>query len=71
MFDWNPLFHCVDQARGTMFINYSSMHSNLSYPLKVALVAVVRGLMGEFFTQNGFLQPGERLDKDINAPHGA
>ena len=51
MFDWNLLFHCVDQARGMMFINYSSMHSNLSYPLKVALVAVVLGLMGEFFTR--------------------
>ena len=51
MFDWNPLFHCVDQARGGMFINYSPMHSNLSYPLKVALVAVVLGLMGEFFTR--------------------
>ena len=51
MFDWNPLFHCVDQARGAMFINYSPMHSNLSYPLKVALVAVVLGLMGEFFTR--------------------
>lgn len=51
MFDWNPLFHCVDQARGVMFINYSPMHSNLSYPLKVALVAVVLGLMGEFFTR--------------------
>ena len=51
MFDWNPLFHCVDQARGVMFINYLPMHSNLSYPLKVALVAVVLGLMGEFFTR--------------------
>lgn len=51
IFDWNPLFHCVDQARGVMFINYSPMHSNLSYPLKVALVAVVLGLMGEFFTR--------------------
>ena len=51
MFDWNPLFHCVDQARGVMFINYSPMHSNLSYPLKAAVVAVVLGLMGEFFTR--------------------
>jgi ABC-type polysaccharide/polyol phosphate export permease len=50
MFDWNPLFHCVDQARGIMFINYSPMHSNLSYPPKVPLVAMVLGLMCEFFT---------------------
>lgn len=50
MFDWNPLFHCLDQARGIMFINYSPMHSNLSYPPKVPLVAMVLGLMCEFFT---------------------
>ena len=50
MFDWNLLFHCVDQARGMMFINYSPMHSNLSYPPKVPLVAMVLGLMCEFFT---------------------
>jgi len=50
-FDWNTLFHCVDQVRGMMFINYSPMHSNFSYPLKVALVAVVLGLMGEFSTR--------------------
>jgi len=50
MFDWNPLFHCLDQARGIMFINYSPMHSNLSYPPKMPLVAMVLGLMCEFFT---------------------
>ena len=51
MCDWNPLFHCVDQGRGAMFINYSPIHSNLSYPLKVALVAIIIGLMLEFFTR--------------------
>ena len=51
MCDWNPLFHCVDQARGVMFINYSPIHSNLSYPLKVALVSIIIGLMLEFFTR--------------------
>ena len=51
MFDWNPLFHCVDQARGVMFTNYSPIHSNLSYPLKVALVAIIIGLMLELFTR--------------------
>ena len=50
MFDWNPLFHCVDQARGVMFINYSPTHSNVYYPLKVALVAIILGFMLEFFT---------------------
>jgi len=51
MFDWNPLFHCVDQVCGVMFINYSPIHSNLFYPLKVALVAIIIGLMLGFFTR--------------------
>ena len=51
MFDWNPLFHCVDQARSMMFINYSPIHSNLSYLLKVALAAIILGLMLKFFTR--------------------
>ena len=63
MFDWNPLFHCVDQARGVMFINYSPIHSNLSYTLKVALVAIIIGLMyrsyvGVFYSKTGIQELG-------------
>ena len=28
MFDWNPLFHCIDQARGFAFANYFPRNSN-------------------------------------------
>jgi ABC-type polysaccharide/polyol phosphate export permease len=28
MFDWNPLFHLIDQARGFAFINYFPRNSN-------------------------------------------
>jgi len=71
MFDWNPLFRRVDQARGVMFINYSPIHSNLSYTLKVALVAIIIGLMLEFLPENGHPRAGERLDKGVNAPRAA
>jgi ABC-type polysaccharide/polyol phosphate export permease len=71
MFDWNPLFRCVDQARGVMFISYSPIHLNLSYPLKVALVAIIIGLMLEFSLENGHPIAGERLDKGVNAPRAA
>ena len=51
MFDWNPLFHCIDQMRGYMFINYNPHNSSLTYPIYVALALVMIGLMGEFYTR--------------------
>lgn len=51
MFDWNPLFHCIDQARGFVFINYNPHFSSVSYPVKVSLSLIMIGLMAEFFTR--------------------
>ena len=51
MFDWNPLFHCIDQARGYIFINYNPMHTDWHYALWVGLVFLMIGLMGEFYTR--------------------
>jgi len=50
-FDWNPLFHTIDQARGFIFLNYNPHYSSISYPLKITLVCILIGLMGEFFTR--------------------
>ena len=51
MFDWNPLFHCIDQARGFAFINYNPHYSSWEYALWVGIVLVMLGLMGEFYTR--------------------
>ncbi|MHA7850365.1 ABC transporter permease [Roseovarius sp.] len=51
MFDWNPLFHAIDQCRGFTFINYVPRNSSLEYPLIVGLVFLMVGLMGEFYTR--------------------
>jgi ABC-type polysaccharide/polyol phosphate export permease len=51
MFDWNPLFHSIDQARGFAFINYNPRYSSWEYPLWVGLVLLMIGLMGEFYTR--------------------
>ncbi|MEL7114383.1 MAG: ABC transporter permease [Pseudomonadota bacterium] len=51
MFDWNPLFHCIDQARGFTFINYNPHYSSWEYPLILSLVLITIGLMGEFYTR--------------------
>ncbi|QCO56587.1 ABC transporter permease [Pseudorhodobacter turbinis] len=50
-FDWNPLFHTIDQGRGFTFLNYHPHYSNWEYPLKVTLVVFVIGLMAENFTR--------------------
>lgn len=51
LFDWNPLFHTIDQARGYAFINYNPHYSSWTYPLIVGVVLLMIGLMGEFYTR--------------------
>ena len=51
MFDWNPLFHTIDQARGYAFINYNPHYSSWEYAMWVGIVLTVIGLMGEFYTR--------------------
>ncbi|MGO4851895.1 ABC transporter permease [Phaeovulum sp. W22_SRMD_FR3] len=51
IFDWNPLFHIIDQARGFAFINYNPHYSNILYPFLVGLTILMIGLMGEFYTR--------------------
>ena len=46
MFDWNPLFHLIDQARGFTFINYFPRNSNWEYAVYVAIALIMLGLMG-------------------------
>lgn len=50
-FDWNPLFHVIDQARGFIFLNYNPHYSNTTYPFIVMGICIVIGLMGEFYTR--------------------
>lgn len=62
MFDWNPLFHCIDQARGFIFINYNPRYSDWEYALWVAVIFLMIGLMGEFYTRrHASLSWGARL----------
>ncbi len=51
MFDWNPLFHCIDQARGFVFLNYNPRYSSIDYPVLLSLALIMIGLMGEFYTR--------------------
>ena len=51
MFDWNPLFHIIDQTRGFAFINYSPRNSSLSYPLYCIVALLMIGLMAEYVSR--------------------
>jgi len=51
MFDWNPLFHAIDQCRGFTFVNYFPRNSTWEYPLYVGIALLMIGLMGEFYTR--------------------
>jgi len=51
MFDWNPLFHIIDQMRGFVFLHYNPQVTSISYPLTTALVLLMLGLMGEFYSR--------------------
>ncbi|MEI4485468.1 ABC transporter permease [Frigidibacter sp. MR17.14] len=50
-FEWNPLFHIIDQLRGFVFVNYNPFHTNWQYPLIVTPIVMLIGLMGEFYTR--------------------
>lgn len=51
LFDWNPLFHIIDQMRGFVFLHYNPHVTSISYPVYVSLVLLLIGLMGEFFSR--------------------
>lgn len=51
-FDWNPLFHAIDQARGFVFLHYNPHFSNIAYPLVLSLVLLMIGMLGESYTRN-------------------
>ncbi|OYW58212.1 MAG: ABC transporter permease [Rhodobacterales bacterium 32-66-7] len=51
MFDWNPLFHTIDQGRGFIFLNYVPRYTSIDYAVYATLVCVTIGLMAEFFTR--------------------
>lgn len=50
-FDWNPLFHTIDQGRGFIFLNYAPHYTSITYPIWIAGTCAVIGLMAEFYTR--------------------
>lgn len=50
-FDWNPLFHTIDQGRGFIFLNYTPRFTHFDYAIYFALTCMMIGLMAEYFTR--------------------
>lgn len=50
-FDWNPLFHIIDQGRGFIFLNYIPKYTSIRYVITVIAICLLVGLMGEFYTR--------------------
>jgi ABC-type polysaccharide/polyol phosphate export permease len=51
LFDWNPLFHIIDQMRGAVFVNYVPHFTNWQFPLYATLIFILLGMMLEFYTR--------------------
>lgn len=51
VFDWNPLFHIIDQTRGFAFVNYNPHNSSIPYPVYVTLALFAIGLVAEYNTR--------------------
>ncbi|MBT9383894.1 ABC transporter permease [Pseudooceanicola sp. CBS1P-1] len=51
IFDWNPLFHTIDQTRGHVFINYVPHFTSLRYAIWVSVVIFCLAMIGEFYTR--------------------
>lgn len=49
-FDWNPLFHVIDQGRGFIFLNYHPRYSSIEYPVYAMFAILALGLIGEYYT---------------------
>lgn len=50
-FDWNPLYHTIDQGRAQTFLNYTARYTSIEYPIYIAFTCILIGLMAQFFTR--------------------
>ncbi len=48
-FSWNPLFHCIDQMRGAIFVNYVPRNTNMEYPIILTIVLFCIAMIIDFW----------------------
>ena len=55
-FDWNPLFHSIDQSRGAAFVNYVPRYTNMEYPVYLSLTLLMVAVMVEYWLRRNMSQ---------------
>lgn len=53
-FDWNPLFHLLDQGRGAIFVNYAARTTSMDYAIAVVLILLVVGFLTESYVRRHY-----------------
>ncbi len=53
-FDWNPLFHFLDQGRSAVFLNYTARTTDMTYAILVTLAVLVIGFLAEHHVRRHF-----------------
>ena len=53
-FDWNPLFHLLDQGRGATFLNYTARTTSMDYAITVILGIMVVAFLAEHYVRRHF-----------------
>lgn len=53
-YDWNPLFHIIDQMRSATFTNYTAHTTSLIYPLAFCFATLVLGFLGESYVRRHY-----------------
>ena len=53
-FDWNPLFHLLDQGRSATFLNYTARTTSMDYAIGVSLAVLVVGFLVEHYVRSNY-----------------
>ncbi len=53
-YDWNPLFHIIDQMRSAVFVNYTAHTTTLVYPVVFTFAFLVLGFLGESYVRRNY-----------------
>ena len=54
MYDWNPLFHIIDQMRSAVFLNYTAKTTSLSYAWTWVFIVLVLGFLCESYVRRNY-----------------
>lgn len=54
IFEWNPLFHLLDQGRDAIFLNYTAKTTTMVYPVVLILLLLALGFAAEHHIRRNY-----------------